>query len=514
MQSHRFLTLLTTLLILLSHPSHGLNQAQAAPPNHPKQYLPTKNADHDKKIVQSQHAQINNAKEKTANHTRHPGAQWFPDAGMGLFLHWSICSVKAMNISHPMIPGRPLEKKKIHSLKEIKRIVRQQDYNLNGKKPVITPRKYWEMAKTFNPDNYHPEIWLQKVKDAGFTYVVLTAKHHDGFAMWPSDYGNFNTKNYMQGKDLIDKFVKACHKVGLKVGIYYSGPDWHFHRNYMTFLRSRARKLNPQLPILDIDLLPHTFNHSKKEIKKHQKAFAKMVKGQVDELLKNYGKIDVLWFDGRPPIPNAKKIVTKKYIYKLQPQIVINPRMHGNGDYRTFERHLPDNPKLKKDEWAEFCNPWNGNWPYVKRKYKPLNSILKDLTKSRSLGINYLLGIGPMGNGDLAPQAYQEMEKLKKWIAINRQAIYQVRPLNTKEKASVHATQHKNKRYLYLPTTFKPQQQQIKITLLGTAKPTSVTLLKDRKPLPFTYQKNKLTITVPLQRLSQYLGVIKVTLPK
>jgi len=465
----------------------------------------------DSETVKSQHNQIGNSKEVSGSHTQHPDAQWFADAGLGLFLHWGISSVNAMNISHPMIPGRPLEKKRIDDPKERERIIREQDYYLNGKKPVITPNDYFKQAESFNPSNYHPEIWLTKAKAAGFTYVVLTAKHHEGFALWPSKYGHFNTKNYMGGRDLIADFVKACHKLDLKVGIYYSGPDWYFDRDYMSFLRSGTYKINPEFPKLGPDLLPRPkgYTHTKAEKEAHYTEFLEMVNGQVEELLSNYGKIDAIWFDGKPSIPYnyKKKLISKERIRQLQPSIVINPRMHGKADYITFERHLPDVIDLPEGQWAEFCNPWNGNWPYVKRAYKPLNSILDDLTRCRAHDINYLLGFGPMGNGDLAPDAYTNMAKLEKWMDKNGEAIHGTARLPKTEQASVLGVAKGNIRYLYLKPTTKDQ----KVTL-NCKKPTSVLFLEDGKPLPFTWKDQQLTINVPAARRSKLYDVIKITL--
>src|SRR3954466_6227653 len=242
---------------------------------------------------------IGNAQMKESeagNHTDHPEAQWFGDAGLGLFLHYGISSVKAMNISWPMIPGRALANKRIDDPAERERIVREGDWNLNGKPNAITPNEYWEMAKDFNPTDFNPDKWLKAAKEAGFTYAVLTAKHHEGFALWPSAYGDFNTKNYIGGPDLIKEYVEACRRNGLKVGLYYSPPDWHFDRDYMSFLYGGAKKLNPELPSLDGDLKPRTGKPSGEDVKKHEAAFAELVKGQVEELLTNYGKIDLLWF--------------------------------------------------------------------------------------------------------------------------------------------------------------------------------------------------------------------------
>src|SRR5581483_11974790 len=146
--------------------------------------------------VQAEHDAIGNAPMTNSTaHTMHPDAQWYGDAGLGLFIHWGIASVKGINISWSMIEG------------------------LDGKPMQITPNDYWAMAKNFNPTNYNPDKWLKAARDAGFTYAVLTTRHHEGFALWPSDYGDFSTKNYMGGRDLVKDYVEACRKNGLKVGL-------------------------------------------------------------------------------------------------------------------------------------------------------------------------------------------------------------------------------------------------------------------------------------------------------
>jgi alpha-L-fucosidase len=437
-----------------------------------------------------------------------------------MFLHWGISSARAMNISWPMIPGRPLARKHIEDPKERERIITEMDFNLNGQKPKITPLGYWAMAEDFNPDNYHPEQWLQKVKDAGFTYVVLTAKHHEGFALWPSEYGNFNTKNFMGGKDLIRPYVQACRKVGLKVGLYYSGPDWYFDQDHMNFLYYRAARKNPEIPPLGPDLKPRTKKVTADEVKEHQAEYARIVRGQIEELLSNYGKIDLIWFDGKPPIPNGRNVISQERIRELQPEIVINPRMHGKGDFITYERHLPET-QPEKIQWAEFCNPWNGNWPYVERPYKTLGHVLSELVRCRAWGINYLLGIGPMGSGDLAPEAYENIEKLGRWMRGNREAISDVRPLPTGETSSILVSAKGNKRYLYLLPQYKDNRAKeedlilpgdLTITLEGIISPLSVHALSDGRKLEFAYAEKKMTIKVPARDRSDLVDVICVTL--
>ncbi|HEX7844451.1 MAG TPA: alpha-L-fucosidase, partial [Chitinophagaceae bacterium] len=175
--------------------------------------------------AKEEHAMINVKEEKNTGHTSHPDAQWYPDAGLGLFIHWGLSSVKDLDASWPMITGWGLASIKLDSA-EMARVIRERQYNINDSRPVLTPNEYWSMAKEFNPKNYDPDKWMKAAKEAGFTYAVLTTKHHEGFAMWPSKYGNFNTSNYMGGKDLVKPFIEACRKYGIKVGLYFSPPDW------------------------------------------------------------------------------------------------------------------------------------------------------------------------------------------------------------------------------------------------------------------------------------------------
>mgnify|MGYP003513776100 CR=1 FL=1 len=186
--------------------------------------------------------------------------------------------MKSMNISWPMIPGKNLRSKPITDPAERERIVREKDFELNGKPWDITPNDYWAMASDFNPARYDPEKWCAAAKAAGFTYIVLTARHHDGFAMWPSAFGEFSTKNFMGGRDLVKPFVEACRNHGLKVGLYYSPPNWHFERDFKDFF-SYARQRTPEFPALDADLKPRTKTKSSKEIAAHQKAYDAMVEG-------------------------------------------------------------------------------------------------------------------------------------------------------------------------------------------------------------------------------------------
>jgi len=141
----------------------------------------------------------------------HPQAQWFPDAGLGLFMHWGIHSVEALQPSWSMIKDYPFA-----------------HYPEDDDPNKYIGFNYYHLAEKFNPESYNPDKWFKAAADAGFKYAVLTTKHHDGYALWPSKYGNMSTRTYMNGRDLIKEYVEACRKNGLKVGFYFSQRDWHF----------------------------------------------------------------------------------------------------------------------------------------------------------------------------------------------------------------------------------------------------------------------------------------------
>ena len=485
--------------------------------------------------ARAEHADIGVAPDTSAStykqHTTHPDAQWFGDAAFGLFIHWDISSVRAMNISWPMIPGRALAAKVITDPAERARIVRESDYNLNGKPNAITPNEYWSMAALFNPQKYDPDKWAAAAKAAGFTYVVLTTRHHGGFALWPSSSGGFDTKNYMGGRDLIKPYIEALRRHGLKVGLYYSPPDWHFDRDYKNFLYGGATKLNPWLPSLGADLKPRdpAAARTDAEIAAHKAAYAAHVRAQVQELLTRYGKIDLIWFDGKPEgVPNPAEVITIAEIRKLQPGIVINPRLHGTGDYVTFERNLPaTRPRVN---WAEFCNTWTTTWSHINNApFRAPGFVLGQLAQCRAWGINYLLGVGPTKDGEFVPAIYENMSIVADWMKANSVSIKNTKPLPAGETASVFATAHTfpgyyDARFLFAIPSFKPADRPYPenqlppadetLTLSGIARPSTVTLLATGKPLDYTYDpaKRAIAIQLPAALRTKLVDVVRVDL--
>lgn len=344
----------------------------------------------EKNYVQQQHDIIGYAKNDSAfKRTDSPDAQWFyKPVQLGLFIHFGISTVGGdIDISWGMMDNPERRKKG------------------NG---ILTPREYWKLAENFNPDKYNPEEWLSKAKEAGFTYAVFTTRHHDGFAMWPSDAGDFSTKNYMNGRDLVGEYVKACRKVGLRVGLYYSPPDWRFNQKYMSFMAGSKSAKYPERENEGID---HEVIGDIPEMPdEHYEKFAHYINAQVRELLTRYGKIDLIWFDGTTK--DTSKIIKPEEIRALQPGIIINDRLYGVGDYSSgYECHLPD---TKPDTYWETAQIWHvgGGWSYVKNadKYRALDITMHQYEVARAFGGNLLLNIAPRADGSV-PEAYYTSAK-------------------------------------------------------------------------------------------------------
>ncbi|WP_162175056.1 alpha-L-fucosidase [Paraburkholderia mimosarum] len=465
---------------------------------------------------------------KSVPHTAAAGAQWFPQAGFGLFIHWGLSSVfdtrgkRVGDLSWAMMAG-VWKNKTITDPKEQERIVREADWNFDGKPPAITPNQYWAAAKDFDPQNYDPDKWIAAARAAGFTYAVLTTRHHEGFALWPSAYGDFSTKNFMHGRDLVKPFVEACRKYGLKVGLYYSPPNWYFDRDYMNFMDYGTAKMNPWLPELDPDLKPRTEQKTQEQKAKHLAAYNAMIKGQVEELLTRYGKIDLLWFDGAIPAPaDGAPRLTQARVRELQPDIVLSPRYFHDGDYVTFEGPALETREVARDYWAEWCTTWTQGWAYNDAPFYANGFVLGNLALARSLNINYLLDVGPDAHGELHPNAYKDMAVVADWMKVNGAAV-RAGALPRHEKASVPATATNGVRFLFAIPEFKRTERALdadliaptdkSLTLEGlAAMPKAVFLLGDGKPLKSEFKDGKLAVELPASRRTTLPDVVEVEL--
>ena len=339
--------------------------------------------------------------------TAHPNSQWFPDATFGLFIHWGIHSVAGIEPSWTMMKGCPWQ----HDF-----------YGVLGWDKYLGKENYYKLLYEFDPQNYEPDKWIKAAASSGMKYAVITTKHHDGYALWPSDYGELSTKQYMGGRDLLRPFVDACRKYGLKVGFYFSPRDWGYP-GYPQSMTYGERYV-----------FPEGWNEDK-----NREAFDRFYDytvGQLSEILTRYGKIDVLWFDGMgwTNIRDIRTEQTLAWIRSLQPSIVINNRWGGAGDFVTPEGHLPADAPA---EWWENCVSWSGHWGYSPHTpFMPGAWVMNKLVRARAGGGNLLLNIGPAGDGSMRPGYYEGFGHIAAWMDVCGESLIGAKPVRTWEQFS------------------------------------------------------------------------------
>ncbi len=414
-----------------------------------------------------------------------PGSQWFPSASLGLFMHWGIHSVAGAQPSWDMIAHYPY----------------------GGK--VSPPDKYYALADQFNPQKYDPDKWMKAAKEAGFTYAVLTTRHHDGYALWPSKYG-IGTKQYMNGRDLLKPYVDACRANGLKVGFYFSPQDWHFpgfrHPNDFDYDKR-------------YEAIPDTDPAANYQV---YEQFLAYVLKQIEELLTRYGKIDLLWFDGMwfRGVNDMHTEQVYAWIRSLQPGIVINDRWanvtnpdnpHGSGirigDFSTpFECTTPTYVPSK---WWDNCEIWTGGsagWGYDRSgSFRSNSEFMEHLVACRSLGGNYLPNLGPTENGELHPNFYTTVAELAQWMKHSRESVIGAGPSPGMERSNVKMTTRGNNWYLHLFPGFKNQ-----VSVKTGKRPKSITLLQTGEAVSYNYQDGFVTFSIPAEKRTAIDDVVKV----
>lgn len=465
--------------------------------------------------VKMQHAQlgIDDNQKNNYQHTTHPDAQWYPQAGFGMFIHWSIASVKELDLSWPMMSGTQIGwSSKKPSQDSVDRFIANGDFFAGHRCKVnqscITPNQYWAMAKDFNPQSCDVDSWVKLAKEAGMQYVVFTTRHHDGFAMWPSKYGDFNTNNYLGGRDFVKEFVTACRKYGLKIGLYYSGPDWHFNREFQSFMYYGVGRDYKNIPSVDADLHVRTTTKTDAEKQQHYEKVATYIKGQVEELLTNYGKIDMIWFDGGPDIPRGnvawQRTITMDRIHQLQPGIVVSPRFFGYGDYKTLEgdKALPN---AKQTGWAELCATIaDPGWGYTKAPLKSTAYVLNQLATCRSSNANLLLNFGPTKDGVFSDGMISRLHEIATWMKTNHAAITNTVSLDDTETASVPATAAGKHRYLFIMpdvinklSAASNKTDVLSVTFTTPAQVKRIKIMGSNTTLQYTVTAGQVSIQVP-----------------
>ena len=334
--------------------------------------------------------------------------RWFEDAKLGIFIHWGIYSVYGIDESWSFYNG------------------------------YLPYDEYMKQLSGFTAARYDPEAWATLFKDAGARYAVLTSKHHDGVALWPTRCSHLNVvEKTPAGRDLIGPFCRAMRKEGLKVGLYFSLLDWS-HPDYPHF----TRKLKRYDPRADST---------------RWQRFLKFVRCQLKELCTNY-KPDLLWFDGDWNYPasmwRAKEL--REWINRMLPNVVVNSRLAGYGDYATPEQGVPVfRPKAR---WWELCMTINDSWGYQPHdtNYKTPGEIIRIFVDCLSLGGNLLLDVGPKPDGTIPERQVEILRKLGRWIHKHEEAVYGVRAGIPKDYFYGPSALSKDRRTLYLYLTCKP----------------------------------------------------------
>ncbi len=388
--------------------------------------------------------------------TAHPDAQWFPDASFGLFMHWGIHSAAGIQPSWAMMEGYP--------------------YGTDRRE--FWGKGYYSLLTKFNPDRYDPDLWIKAARDAGMTYAVLTVKHHDGYALWPSEYGDLGTKRYMNGRDLIGPYIEACRKYGLKAGLYFSPRDWGYP-GYPVSLVYGKPYVNPRTP--------------EQNRADYEKFYAYTV-GQLSEILTRWGKIDLLWFDGMgwEGVNDLRTDRTLAWVRALQPGIVLNDRWDSRaGDYRTPEVEMPESAP---DGWWENCVIWSGHWGYSPDMVIERNEWVFDkLVTIRSWGGNLLLNLGPAPDGTMRPGYYERTAELAAWMAHSRASLIGAGPLrNWKDYSTVPVTRKDATWYLHV----LPKHRGA-VELFAVPEPADVKLLRDGTKLKYTYEGRRISVAFP-----------------
>ncbi len=419
--------------------------------------------------------------------TTHPDAQWWPHAGLGLFMHWGI--VSEFEPSGEAWSGRWTQAR--------------------ADKGAFHPQeKIWEAAKTFNPLKYDPEKWMAGARRAGFRYSVITTKHHDGYALWDSDTALMGVRQSLDGRCLITPFVEACRNNDVKVGFYYSGMDWYHERNYLNFAIGTKDLMDFRGEwVASLPKRPAT----------HRNAYNQFNEKQVEELIRKF-QPDVWWGDGGHGTSVEK-------IRQLRPGIVCNNRDAGSGDHASAEGYQMGHPRFIREPvlgngwWWELCTIiQGGSWHYDAKKGETIfatDSILRTLAEVRSLGGNLLANIGPRPDGTFPDEVWRLFDEMEEWMKTNEESVFGINGGGPwPEKCNVPITVKDRNWYFHARASHATQANPV-VLKDCPVKPVRVTLLRTGDAISYTYKEGTLRFFVPESlKAIQVTDVVKVEFGK
>lgn len=348
---------------------------------------------------------------------------------------------------------------------------------------------YWGLSESFKPTRFEPAEWASFMKKVGFKYLIFTTKHHDGFCMFDSKYTDYTvTKGpYKNGKyaNIAYHVFDAFRKQGFMIGAYFSKPDWHNENYWDPFFATPTR--NP--------------NYNIKKYPKKWAEFQKFTANQIDELMSDYGRIDILWLDGgwvRKPEQDIKLDEIVDNARKKQPGLIaVDRTVPGrNENYQTPEQTIP---KEQQDfPWESnitFSNTWGWN---PNPKYKSVEWVINTLAEVVAKGGCLALNVGPDSEGVIDDVVYERLGKVGKWLDKNGEAIYATRITPDYHCGNVWFTANKDGKTLYAIYAL-PEGEQLPATIEWTGNIPSgrMTLLQTGKSVNYTCKDGKVTVTVP-----------------
>ncbi len=315
--------------------------------------------------------------------------EWFMNDRFGMFIHWGLYALPARH-----------------------EWVKQRD--------ELTDEQYAPYFQYFNPRRFNPARWADLSQAAGMKYMVITSKHHEGFCLWDSAHTDYKVSNTPWGKDLLTEVVDAFRSRGIKVGFYYSLIDWH-HRDFT------------------VDRVHPLRNHPDRESLNRGRDMSKYrayMKNQVRELLTNFGKIDIIWYDFSYPGEDGKgrddwdSVGLEALTRSLQPGIIINNRLDlpSSVDFHTPEQFQPRDWVEVNGEpvtW-ETCQTFSGSWGYHRDEtsWKSPGQLIRMLINTVATGGNLLMNVGPTAAGELDQRAVSALEVYRDWMSPHSEAIY------------------------------------------------------------------------------------------
>ncbi|MGP8252498.1 MAG: alpha-L-fucosidase, partial [Terracidiphilus sp.] len=394
--------------------------------------------------------------------TRDARMAWWHEAKFGMFIHWGLYSVIGQHEWAKEFEGIPLS-------------------------------QYEILAKNFHPKPTAARVWARLARRAGQKYMVMTSKHHEGFCQWDSQLTDYNAKKQGPGRDLVAEFVEAARAEDLRVGFYYSLMDWHHPDGAICKTDEAARR-----------------------------RFVDYTHGLIRELMTNYGKIDVLWYDVDWPL-TAEQWESERMnemVFSLQPEIIVNNRNGLPGDFSTPEQEIR---AAENGRAWETCMTLNDSWGFNRGDdaWKTPKTIVDNLATCARGGGNYLLNIGPTEDGSIPLRTTQILTEVGRWTETNGESIYGAERGNLNPTTNLNFTRRGNTLYIhqkYWPghtpaadwlDFFKPE---VVVALAGLKpKVLSARLLKTGQKVEFTQDEFSLRLTgLPLEAPDDPATVIVV----